>query len=475
MSSKLSKLKQDAYQAGKKRNWGEVMSIYERILELDKNNPALLNELGDICLKNADPEKGVRHFLNAASKYRQNGLMNNAVAVYKKVLRHDAENINAHWFLAEIRAGQGLLVDGEAHGLRFLAAAELVSGEIKEIFLKRCVQLISLYPGSRVLLERIQGIFRVWNLPLEEARATCLLACQALSAGEPQAARDLAERAVHIAPEVVNYGEYTRWLETVGEAVPANVSHDVNTISFAEPAASATPAPSPPPAPELDAFARFLASEPDPVPAVADPPRDTARADDFGGGGTREDDGCFDLSAETSFADISAEIAADDTPPDSVDLLQELLDEVGDDFSGGDERQIDTITSEISARLGSTATDPDSLYQQGLMYLEMGLFGQAADAFERAADGAGWAVRACEMWGIALLRDERYEEALMAFARGLASVEGRPREVLGLMYHAAQACERLGRPDDALAWYERCHAVDPSFLDVRFRLGLPTA
>jgi tetratricopeptide (TPR) repeat protein len=460
LSSKLSKLKQDAYQAGKKRNWAEAMAIYERILDLDKSNPALLNELGDICLKNADPEKAVRHFLNAASKYRQTGLMNNAVAVYKKVLRHDAENINAHWFLAEIRAGQGLLVDGEAHAERFLAAAEQVSGEIKEIFLKRCLQLISLYPASHSLLERIQGIFRVWNLPLEEARTTCLLACERLTAGDAQAARDLAERAVHTCPDVVNYGEYTRWLETVGEAVPVEVSHDVNTVVLDDITV-------PTPTAEIDAFAQFLADD---TPAAAMP---AARCDD---------DGCFDLSddAETSFAGLSDDCdtdVVDDTPRGSIDLLQEILNESGGGFSGqDDDRQIDTITSEIGARMGGTAeTDPESLYQQGLMYLELGMHGQAADSFERAADGAGWALRACEMWGIALLRDERYEESLMAFARGLASVEGRPREVIGLMYHAAQACERLGRPDDALAWYERCHAIDPSFLDVRFRLGLPVA
>ncbi len=460
MSSKLSKLKQDAYQAGKKRNWAEALAIYERILELDKNNPALLNELGDICLKNADTEKAVRHFLNAASKYRQTGLMNNAVAVYKKVLRHEAENINAHWFLAEIRAGQGLLVDGEAHADRFLAAAEEVSGEIKEIFLKRCLQLISLYPGSRLLLERIQGIFRVWNLPLEESRATCLLACERLAAGEPQAARELAERAVHTSPEVVNYCEYTRWLEAIGEAVPVSVSHDVNTVVLDE-----ITVPTPAPAPELDAFAQFLASD-TPVAPTA-PPRD--------------DDGCFDLGggdegAETSFAGLADDAVEADTPRDSVDLLQEILNETGGDFAGREDQQIDTITSEIGAQFGDAEdADPESLYQQGLMYLEMGMHGSAADAFERAADGAGWALRACEMWGISLLRDERYEESLMAFARGLASVEGRPREVIGLMYHAAQACERLGRPDDALAWYERCHAIDPSFLDVRFRLGLPVA
>ena len=116
--SKLGKLKKEAYQAGKKRNWPEAIAIYERILEIDKSNPTLINELGDVCLKNQESARAISHFLNAAAKYRQTGLLNNAVAIYKKILRHDAKSLNAHWYLAEIRASQGLLVEGQVHALQ---------------------------------------------------------------------------------------------------------------------------------------------------------------------------------------------------------------------------------------------------------------------------------------------------------------------------------------------------------------------
>ena len=121
---------------------------------------------------------------------------------------------------------------------------------------------------------------------------------------------------------------------------------------------------------------------------------------------------------------------------------------------------------------GEREADPATLYQQGLVYLEMGLHGQAAAAFERAADGEGWALRACEMWGIALLRDGRHEESLAVLSRGLAASDARPRETLGLLYQAGQACDRLGRAEDALAWYERVYAIDPTFLDVSRRLRI---
>ena len=73
--SKLSQLKQEAYQAGKKKNWDQAISLYEQILEKDKNNPTVINELGDLCLKAVDSPRSVRHFLNAApAGHGQNGV-----------------------------------------------------------------------------------------------------------------------------------------------------------------------------------------------------------------------------------------------------------------------------------------------------------------------------------------------------------------------------------------------------------------
>ena len=89
--SKLRQLKQQAYQAAKKRDWNAAVSVYQSILELDKNNPTVINELGDLFLKADDITQAIKNFLNAAAKYRATGLLNNAVAIYKKILRYDAE------------------------------------------------------------------------------------------------------------------------------------------------------------------------------------------------------------------------------------------------------------------------------------------------------------------------------------------------------------------------------------------------
>jgi tetratricopeptide (TPR) repeat protein len=365
--SKLSQLKQEAYQAAKKRNWEQAVAVYERILELDKNNPTVINELGDICLKGGSTPAAVKHFLNAASKYRATGLLNNAVAIYKKILRYDAENLNAHWYLAETRAHQGLVVEGENHALHFLDNSKDVSGDIKEIFLKRCHQLFELYPESEGILTRLVQVYRMWKMPLEAGRVSCLLACRTYDAGDQDDARRAVEQALQQAPEVQNYPEYGQWQRRVRpQGAPAGAFGGFGDVSLdaGEPAA----APARPAEPgagfgELELGAdgapdRAAAGRPaaetedveagvaDEVSAVADA---AAEAADAASGGDAADDDRNDgwawerSGAEGSADDVTVEIETDGTDDGFDDDGAIAIDEGGADF--------DSLIAEATSQL----------------------------------------------------------------------------------------------------------------------------
>jgi tetratricopeptide (TPR) repeat protein len=540
LSSKLRKLKQQAYEAGRKRDWAGAAEAYARILEQDKNNPSLQNEYGDVCLRMGDITKAVRQFLAAASKYQQTGLLNNAQAVYKKVLRHEPGNLNANWFLAEIRAAQGLIADGVQHTLTFLAAAEEVSGEIKEVFLKRCLELFTLYPESDEVLAKIEGIFRLWKMPLETARAGLLRACVAYKQGEQDAATAQVAAIVAATPEIVNYAEHTRWLEARGQAAAPAGFADVNTISLGDGDPS-PPAESPPaerPAsddhradqlPDLEdagpataaavsAFEEFLAADGeletrDDSPLFAGDAESSQMAASSELADSRptaadvvevdrDEEGCIsiDVDGETSFAELideatgslasaipaaaQTQAANPDTPGEavaagknhgSVNLLAEILAEEGADIlrSSANE-QVSTIASEIGRNLGQTeALDPESQYQQGLVYLELGLYDQAIVAFTAAAAAPPFRLRAREMWGIALHRAGEAETALAVLREGLAGSDGDSPRALGLRYHAGRILEELDRQEEAQAEYRRVHAQDAGFADVVQRLRTP--
>jgi len=511
LSSKLRKLKQQAFEAGRKRDWAGAAEVYAQILEQDKNNPSLQNEYGDVCLKAGDTTKALRQFLSAAAKYRQTGLLSNAQAVYKKVLRHEPNNLNANWFLAEIRSAQGLIADGVQHTMTFLAAAEEVSGEIKEIFLKRCLELFTLYPESDQVLERVERIFRLWRMPLEMARAGCLRACLLYNAGHVDEAAAAVAQCVASAPEVVNYAEHARWLETCGKRVQPAGYADVNSIRLgdeialqapaepgAEPPSPAAPATESAPA-NADASFDIASETPAPAPlASADAGGDEELEHDAEL--EKDDEGCIsiDLEPDTSFAELieaatTANTAAAEphagvtaapppaepapAPARGINLLDEILAEEGDDIlRSSATEQVSTIASEIGRNLGDdAAADPEQQYQQGLVYLELGLHDQAVLAFALAARDDRYKLQAREMWGIALHRDGKHEEALDVLRDGLADGQATGRRALGLHYHAGRILEVLGRDDEAQAHYREVHASDAGFADVVQRLRTPVA
>lgn len=501
--SKLSQLKQDAYQAGKKRNWAQAIALYEEILDKDKNNPTVINELGDLCLKSGDNSQAIRHFLSAAAKYRQTGLLNNAVAIYKKILRYEPENQNAHWYLAETRAGQGLTLEGEDHALHFLQHSGKVAGDLKEIFLKRCVQLMDLFAESVTVQTALVQIFNMWQMPLESSRAQCLLAATAHLAGNADEAKKKIDEALARSPEVVNYPEYARWdLAVNPEKVrPADHFTGFGSLTLDAPTSPALPASGGPAAMPSLGFGNIELTIPTVPPVVPieeeAAPAGVRRVEDIlaQADPTREekdDDGCFEIDAGEDLEALVSEAMAKSklhrappAPPANPasgagtatrepadDALSRFLNADSPDSGGSDSSQLATITSEIGAVVGGSGTDADAerLYEMGMVYLEMGLYDQACESFETAAADEAFTVRAHEMWGITLQRAGRLPEAIDVLKAGLAHASDGSREQHGLRYHLGRAHEQAGRQDEAAECYRTIRSSDPTFLDVGQRL-----
>jgi len=494
--SKLSTLKQEAYQAGKKKNWAQAIMLYEQILERDKNNPTVINELGDLCLKGDESKRAISFFLSAASKYRTTGLLNNSVAIYKKILRHDAENLNAHWYLAETRADQGLTVEGENHAIHFLDNSENVSGDIKEIFLKRCQSLFDLFPQSRVILSRLSQIFRMWSMHLEAARADCLLVSMDFAGGKESEARQAMDDLTAKVPEVMNYPEFTKWNNLINPgSADAGSFNDFGAVSFDTGETTTTPAA---PVPEIAAaipdpaaandasFGDLDLNVPAPsvpvtkIPEVTIPTTgDLPAAAKTPAAEVPDDDGCITIDADesnTNFDDLIAEAAADLNTEKPVDLLTQMLEGDGPDLAAGSSGELATIAAEIGAVVGGANNDgAERMYDMGMVYLEMGLYDQACGSFEVAAVDEEFSVRAHEMWGITLQRANRHDEAVAVLTAGLDYAQTGSREYHGLMYHLGMTREAIGQADEAIACFRTIYDADPKYLDVGSRLAKLTA
>ncbi len=526
--SKLSQLKQDAYQAGKARDWDLAISVYEQILEIEKKNPTLVNELGDICLKSGESSRAVKYFLNAASLYRKNGLVNNAVAIYKKILRYDSDNLNAHWYLAESRAGQGLKAEGQAHVMVFLTGSGDVAGDLKEIFLKRCVSLLELYPDNEEILDKLVQIFRMWEKPLEAARAGILQCCLSHGKEEAESAAGV-ETIVAREPAVKNYPEYSRWSQLVDPqgTGPSGAYDDFGSVNLGD----TGPAPTAPGARQdvLDDVAAPRDESTSFGEVALDGAASTVQAPPSGETSSRgldvPDPADESTRNETSFSDLNAEIDSpeknsDETMPDAdplaldkdeegclsidsqgigdlgeilsaamgtdkeeanpatdpdqapgseegkVNLLDQLLAEDDGDLLGRETNQLETITAEIGAQVGGDEDTPDRKYEMGLVYLEMGMLDQAIDCFQGVSADPKYAGRAYEMWSITLERSHRMEEALTVLRQGVEAEAVNQTGRLGLLYHLGKQLEQVQQTDEAGLCYDRILAQDPAYMDV---------
>jgi len=512
--SKLSQLKQKAYQAGKDRNWDLAISIYEKILEVEKSNPTVINELGDLCLKSGDTRQAIKNFLSAATKYRKTGLLNNSVAICKKILRHDDANMHAHWYLAEIRASQDLVVEGESHAAAFLQSGSKIGGEIQEIFLKRCLKLLELYPASLGILEQLGQIFRTYDKQLEASRAGCLKACVIFDTGDTDAARKIVDDVMVTSPELRNYPEFGTWNKRVNpDAAATGPMADYNSVSLGAPEEDKTAEDGPSSDGKTETsfsdISSALAGDIN-IPAAVEKADDSETKIESSVETTlpdvdaKDDDGCLviDTDEGSDMADLIAAAtrdveqagestafpesvhgqpvaeepavadAAPQEPAESVDLLSQILAEDSESVLGDESSQVDTIAAEIGMVVGGVEGDDDAdrLYEMGLVYLEMGLFDKACESFETAAADDDYTIRAHEMWGITLQRAEQFDEAITILTSGLQFAEADSRENLGLRYHIGMAHEAAGRPDTAVEIYEEIQAVAPSFLDISKRL-----
>ena len=529
----MSQLKQDAYQAGKERDWGRAISVYEQILEIEKKNPTLVNELGDICLKAGETSRAVKHFLSAASLYRTTGLINNAVAIYKKILRHDEGNMNAHWYLAESRAGQGLKSEGRSHALAFLFGSGEMAGDIKEMFAKRCVTLLDLYHDDEEILDKLVQIFRMWEMPLEAARAQVLHCCLRHQQDDPEAAAEI-EAIVAKESSIVNYPEFARWNKLVNpqETQDTGAFVDFGAVDLDD---SGPQAPATDPLSTAPDSGGTSPDEPDlNIAPVASSSADGDSETSFAGLDAPEPQAAG--ADETSFGDLNAELAApagvdsgqevdidplalekdeegcisidtedagdldgllaaaiDETEtatgkgdqPDqgenaeipapsgtadnSVNLLEQILADDNDDLLGTGSEQLETITAEIGAQVGGDADTADRQYEMGLVYLEMGMADQAIESFKSATTDPEYAARAYEMWSMTLERAHRMDEALAVLKEGAEAPTVDESSRLGLLYQRGKVLEQSGQGEEAGACYDEILAKDPQYLDVAAR------
>lgn len=476
--SKVNELRRKATQAIRAKKWDDAAKLYERICDLDGSNASFRNELGDIHLKKGDVDEALACFQRAAELYTAVGLTNNSVAVLKKILRHDSGHLDSHWALGETRRHQGLDTDAIVHYLEFLDQSPSVGDGTRQSFLDRCGELLDRYSYDPQILSKLESIYVEWKLKDDQARLMVVKARLAHEAGQGEMVDKYVERARELDPDLEATSEYDklqRALRGEGsdddsddaiELDPAEVAEDLNQISAEL---------------ELDGFGGGLDGEADTGPTTAE--IDLGFDLEMDAGGDSDDD-ALDLTAD---AESDPEPIAEPEPdaaeapteepdaeaPGSVDLLDEILADGGFDLDAAAQEQVDSIASDVQDQIGGNVAEDDhqGQYDLGVVYVDMGLFDQALEAFDRAAQGEEFQLTALEMKGNCLKRVGRFDDAVACFQEGLG-IPGYPSRIYqGLLFEVAECLEALQRVDEARDYYERVAAVDADFPRVQERLA----
>jgi tetratricopeptide (TPR) repeat protein len=158
--SKVSVHQRKARDFIQREDWGNALVELERMLEADRNNPTLQNQVGDVYLRKEDVARACEHFEQAIDLYAQVGLHNNAVALCKKVMRLRPGRIEMRYRLARLRLDQGFR--GEAAAFFAITSSTFpMTTNMRRGLEANCREIVELMPEEAPLgkiLEKLEGL-----------------------------------------------------------------------------------------------------------------------------------------------------------------------------------------------------------------------------------------------------------------------------------------------------------------------------
>ena len=110
-----------------------AINEYLKILKVDSEDVLTLNLLGDLYLRQGRVGEANKIFLQVADNYTRNNFLLKAIAVYKKILNSDPNNLEVNMLLASLYARQGMNVDARG---QYMMVADLCArqGRTREAF-----------------------------------------------------------------------------------------------------------------------------------------------------------------------------------------------------------------------------------------------------------------------------------------------------------------------------------------------------
>jgi len=198
---------------------------YQKLLAADDSDPYTHVTLGDLYFKKGVTDEAGRRYLEAAEAYRKAGLVKNAIAVCKKMLRLNLRPGDTLKSLAELHALDGLSLDSALYWSQF-ADLELAHDRRSEAA-EALESASKMLPDEPKYTERLGEL---WNLEGEKLKASRAL-IRAARAHDKSGAIDKAEvcraRAEELYPGARELPEESPAAEANSKPVTGPISNGI--------------------------------------------------------------------------------------------------------------------------------------------------------------------------------------------------------------------------------------------------------
>jgi tetratricopeptide (TPR) repeat protein len=130
----ISKLKDEARQYEQREEWEKAIQVYLQVLRVGEEGEGevelpLYNRIGDLCARLDREPEAIRYYTQAADRYAEAGLFNNAIALCNKALRYEPNQVELLKKLGQFSASQGFITDARRYFLEY-AEQQFKTGKI---------------------------------------------------------------------------------------------------------------------------------------------------------------------------------------------------------------------------------------------------------------------------------------------------------------------------------------------------------
>ena len=134
----------------------QAISEYLKIVTIDPNDVLILNTIGDLYLRQNKVSEANKFFSQVAENYVRNNFFLKAIAVYKKILNADPNNLDINSTMASLYARQGLSIDARNQYLRVASLLEQ-EGKTKES-LDAYEKIVELDPSNADIQRKLAAL-----------------------------------------------------------------------------------------------------------------------------------------------------------------------------------------------------------------------------------------------------------------------------------------------------------------------------